>query len=79
MTAKKRILSTHGYIYNFDREVYVNRHTKKVFSVEFVEDNSEQKLRHLVGEINGKKGWQFYFNTPPSDAVKQDLENILRS
>ena len=44
-TKKEPLLRDAGYTYNFDRMVYLNRATRKAFSVEWVEDNSEEELR----------------------------------
>lgn len=41
---KRELLRTAGYKYNFNREVYVNRDDKKVFSLEFVEDHPQWEL-----------------------------------
>ncbi|MFH0810168.1 MAG: hypothetical protein V2A77_06830 [Pseudomonadota bacterium] len=77
LNPKERILQQAGYAYSFDRMVYFNRHTKKVFSVEFVEDHSEKELQRLLGEETEGALWHFYFNSPPPDAVKNELESVL--
>jgi len=67
-----------GYDYSFDRDLYFNRKTKKVFSFEFVEDSGEAELEAKVKEpVPSTEGWHFYFNSPPSAAVKRDLATIL--
>ena len=77
LASKSQILRDAGYVYNFDRMVYFNRATKKVFSVQFVEDHNESDLRkHIREETNGAD-WRFYFNSPPPDAVKRELANVL--
>lgn len=78
--SKKEVLQKGGYAYNFDRMVYFNRKTKKVFSVEFVEDHSEKELERCLNEDTNGAEWHFYFNTPPEvpPAVKRELENALR-
>ena len=53
LLAKRQILKEAGYVYNFDREVYVNRGAKKAFSLEFVEDKSEDDLRRSIAEDTG--------------------------
>ena len=76
LATKQHILEGSGYVYNFDREIYFNRKAKKVFSVEFVEDNDEEKLEQCVRqETDGE--WQFYFNSPPAETVKRELEILL--
>jgi len=70
---KEELLKQAGYRYNFDRMVYVNRAAKKLFSVEAVEDNSEDWLGEKIAERNDTGEWQFYFNEGPSDAVRRDF------
>jgi hypothetical protein len=78
MRAEKiRILNDAGYAYLFDRQVYIGRKDKKVFSIEFVDDHSEQELRKRIREGNPDGRWRFYFNTPPSGAVKAELERAF--
>lgn len=78
LTSKSQILRDAGYVYNFDRMVYFNRATKKVFSVEFVEDHDESDLRKCISEETNGSEWRFYFNNPrPPEAVERELENVL--
>lgn len=77
VTSKKEILESAGYRYNFNRMVYFNQAARKVFSVEAIDDNSEQWLHDRIAEENGERGWRFYFNAPPSDTVRQKLVNEL--
>jgi hypothetical protein len=74
---KSQILQKAGYTYNFDREVYFNRRTKKVFSLEFIEDHSEGELKEHLDENKGAAGWRFYFNSEPSAGVKREIESVL--
>jgi len=74
---KEQILQQAGYAYSFDRMVYFNRKTKKVFSVEFVEDHDETELQRFFSESIGDEEWHFYFNTPPAKAVKNELASVL--
>jgi hypothetical protein len=74
---KKDILLKANYRYNFDRDVYFNRKAKKAFSLEFVEDHPEEELITLIGEGAHGSGWEFYFNSAPSDGVKRELERVL--
>ena len=76
--AKKRaLLNESGFAYGFDREVYYNQDTKKVFSIEFVEDHSAEELEKCIGENTRENGWRFYFNTVPSKSAKRELEEVL--
>ncbi len=77
LATKGQILQDAGYAYNFDRMVYFSPTAKKVFSVEFVEDHTESDLRKYISEATNGADWRFYFNSPPSGAVKRELENVL--
>ena len=74
---KKDILLQANYRYNFDRDIYFNRQDKKAFSIEFVEDHSEDDLIRSIGESTLGKEWKFYFNSGPSESVKRELERVL--
>ena len=74
---KKDVLRQAGYDYDFELMLYFNRQAKKAFSVEFVDDHNESELERHVREEVDKNGWQFYFNSPPSDSVKRELERAL--
>lgn len=77
-TAKQQILENAGYAYSFDRLSYINRKARKVFSLEFVQDHSETELQARIDEPWPATGeWRFYFNSPPSEAVKRELSAIL--
>jgi hypothetical protein len=74
---KKDILREAEYRYNFDRDIYFNRKAKKAFSLEFVDDTPEEELARRVRESTENSGWTFYFNHPPSESVKRELESVL--
>ena len=74
VTGKKQILEEAGYAYSFDRMSYINRTARKVFSIEFVQDNSEEKLKACISEPSPPPGkWSFYFNEKPSESVKREF------
>lgn len=75
---KHQILEDAGFWYNFDREIYVNRKKKKAFSIEFLEDNDEQRLEECIRQKTDPGKWFFYFKSAPSERVKRDLEAELR-
>jgi hypothetical protein len=77
LASKGQILQDAGYAYNFDRMVYFNPTAKKVFSVEFVEDHTDSDLQKCIREETNGADWRFYFNSPPPEAVKRELENVL--
>jgi len=74
---KQDLLKNAGYRYNFDRMVYVNRAARKAFSVEFVDDNPEDVIARCIQENGEPNGWHFYFNSPPSESVRRQLERAL--
>ena len=78
MKEKMRILEAAGYHYNFERELYISRPERKAFSVEFIEDSTEERLRAALATPAALPGdWDFKFNTAPSPSVKRQLVAIL--
>jgi hypothetical protein len=57
--------------------MYVNRKTKKVFSVSFIQDHSEDEIQDCMKRRTNGNGWHFYFNDGPSKAVARELESVL--
>jgi hypothetical protein len=77
LATKHQLLEDAGYIYNFDRQVYVNRKTKKVVSVNFVEDHDEAEIDKFIRQETDGKHWMFKFNDGPAPAVQRELESVL--
>lgn len=77
LATKARILDEAGYAYNFDRELYVNRRTRKAFSIDFIEDHDEAEIEERIRRATDRRKWQFYFNSDPSETVKRELERVL--
>ena len=79
ITTKTQILEDAGYAYNFDREIYVNRKDRRVFSLWCVEDKSEDWLKEKIGTPVLPAGkWDFNFSRePPSAGVERELSAIL--
>ena len=71
------ILREADYRYNFDRDMYFNRTTKKAFSLEFVDDTTEEDLAKRIQESIGGTGWKFYFSSVPPEGVVRELERVL--
>ncbi|HOE12194.1 MAG TPA: hypothetical protein PLQ35_15240 [bacterium] len=42
---KDELLKNGGFMYNFHREIYFNRKTKKIFSIEAIEDHDKKWLQ----------------------------------
>lgn len=74
---KVDLLKNAEYRYNFDRDIYFNRGTKKAFSLEFVDDADEKELAALIAANSNVNGWTFYFNSGPSESVRRELESVL--
>jgi hypothetical protein len=70
---KKRILEDAGFAYSFDRLSYINRQARKVFSIEFVQDNDEAEIRARIGRPTPAGEWEFNFNSKPTDSVKREF------
>jgi len=68
---KDRLLETAGYHYRFDRMIYLNRDTKKVFSRSAVEDHSAEWLRERLAAHT--TDWTFYFNDSPSPRIREAI------
>lgn len=66
-----------NYRYNLDRDLYVNQAEKKAFSLEFVDDHSEEEVRRGIEEATDRREWKFYFSFPPSENVRHQLEQDL--
>jgi len=77
LDTKQQILDDAGFSYNFDRKIYLNRKTKKIFSVEFVQDNDEKTLEDRIREHTDGKKWRFYFNKMPPETVRRQIEAVL--
>ncbi len=78
MTQKKQFLESAGYRYSFERRLYINRLERKAFSVEFIDDSTEDRLREALDTPAPSSGnWDFKFNTAPSPSVKLQLEALL--
>jgi len=74
---KMDILRSANYTYNFDHELYFNRDAKKAFSLPFLDDHPEDEVLRSINECTDGSTWKFYFNFPPSERVKLELESKL--
>ena len=76
---KTSLLDSAGYAYNFDRMMYINRHAKKAFSFELVDDNPKSAIETKIRERNGDGEWCFYTNLPMSEGTKRNLRSTAVS
>jgi hypothetical protein len=78
LDTKQNILDDAGFGYNIDRAIYFSRKSKKIFSVEFIDDHDEEELERRIRENTGCEGWKFYFNAgEPSEQVRREIEASL--
>ena len=73
------ILFAANYRYNLDRDLFVNRQSKKAFSLEFVDDSSPDEIRRRIAEDTDENFWKFYFLKQPSPVVRKLLEEDLEA
>ncbi len=73
LDTKKDMLERFDYLYNFRRIIYFNRKSRKVFSIEAIEDHDENWLQARIREESSSQEWQFYFTKEPSKTVQQEL------
>ena len=70
---KERLLLKNGFKYHFERMIYFNLKTKKVFSFEAIDDHPIVWIQESINKIN-KEEWEFYWSTEtPNETVKQDV------
>ena len=75
---KMDVLRAAHYTYNFEQELFINPLARKAFSFPFIDDHSEKELAGYIGERTEGNCWRFYFNVPPSERVRRELESVLR-
>lgn len=76
LTEKEELLEKSGYRYHFDRMIYFNRSVRRAFSLEFVEDHSQQEIQTFL-QSPAANAWVFHFNQPLSDRIRQELAEAL--
>ena len=74
---KGELLDAGGFLYEMDHELYVQPVARKIFSSWFVRDHSAEELEACIKSDPPSEGWRFYFNTPPSDSVREQIEQML--
>jgi len=74
---KMQLLKGAGYTYEFDHQIYVNRKDRKIFSIEFIEDQPPEVIENRIRADAPASDWSFFFNSPPSDSVKRELARVL--
>jgi len=75
---KQCILDAAGFAYNYHKRVYYSRASKKIFSVQFIDDHDVATLESKIREDTRENGWKYYFNSgEPPDNVKRQVEAVL--
>jgi hypothetical protein len=69
---KENLLEEAGYRFSIERASWVNRKAKKIFSIQAVEDHSEEWVREKIQERTDGD-WHLYFNEPPSPSVRSQV------
>ncbi len=76
-TDKEPILKAAEYVYDFDRMAYYNRASKKAFTIEWVEDHTNDELRRALEEPNDSDGWRLYAEPPlPHRVINEFVAEI---
>jgi len=75
---KTQLLDSAGYVYNFDRMMYINRQAKKAFSIEFIDDNPESVIASRIREPNSERDWRIYTNLQMSEGTRKELNRVLQ-
>ena len=75
---KKELLEKANYRYHFSRDIYFNRDDKKIFSLEAIEDHDPSWLDDKIKAKPDSDKWCFFFNTDPSDTIKQKILKELQ-
>jgi len=78
LSTKTHLLDGAGYAYNFERMMFINRQAKKAFSVEFVDDQPESKIKSLIQKPNVEADWLFFTSLPMSEGTKKELKRVLQ-
>jgi hypothetical protein len=75
---KTNLLDSAGYVYNFERMMYINRQAKKAFSFEFIDDNPESVIASRIQEPNRKRDWLIYTSLQMSEGTRKELNRVLQ-
>jgi hypothetical protein len=77
LAVKEQLLKEAGYSFNLDRELYVNRRHRKVFSIDFIEEKDPDEIINKIHEATPGSEWTFIFTDEPSASVKRELARML--
>jgi len=83
LSEKRDFLFGAGFVYSFDRDLFLHRGRKVAVSIEYVEDHDLTTIRReAVEEVENPphgdgSGWRFIFNSKPSASVERQLNELL--
>ncbi len=69
---KQKILEDNNYIID-DRDFYISKADKKVFSFSRVSNESIAWLEQEIKQPNSTDEWQFFCNDYPSEGLQADI------
>jgi hypothetical protein len=79
LAVKEQLLKEAGYTYRPDREAYINRRARKIFSVDFLEEHEPEEIASKIREATPGNEWTFIFNQQPTDSMKRELARLLNA
>ena len=71
---KEELLRRYDFQYIFDRNLWVNREKRKIFSEIAVEDHDMEWIRQRIEIPNKSEDVQIFFNGPVDDQIKTELK-----
>jgi hypothetical protein len=74
---KEQILRDAGYFYFDARELYANRKSRKVFSLDYIEGNTTEELEKRVQEMTEGNAWVFHLENELTSSQQRELELFL--
>ena len=77
---KTHLLDRAGYVYNFERMMYINRQAKKAFSYEYIDDNPVSEIESKIqGPEQANVGdWNIYTSLHMPEGIKKELIRVLQ-
>jgi hypothetical protein len=74
---KYDFLAASGYVRHPRRLAFFNSESRKIFSLQAVEDHDVEWLKAGIAAPSAPVAWQLYFNEPATGEVLEDLRNEL--
>ena len=77
LSRKWELIDAAGYAFYWKHGLYVNRTLRKAFSWQFMDSHTAEEIDDCVQENSQEAEWRFYFNEPPDESVREQLEAAL--